>query len=245
MEKEIKIEAKEGVVKIYEGTLPSPVNPQKQFISGTIDAPYEFFSKRHSELSEGEKLSSDGLNYSFDASYVEFDYCQNTINLVVNAAHPGEIQVNGAFVVNSIFKELKINSTESYSNPAALLAVVRFKSNIFESIEEHGRVVTALRNYTTKISREQKAWSDQQGRAGNSDSFVLKDPSIVGFNISVPIFNGEKKSLIKISVEVEIRNNNPEYFLVSTELPVLMEEYKEKRFAELIEKFSAIAIIKK
>ena len=247
MEKTIKVEAQNGVLHIYEGKLSEPINPKKQSISGTIDAPSEFFIKRHTFFSNtiGKPTSSDGLNYSYDASYVEFDYAKNTIELFVNAGHPGEIVVKGSFIENSIFQELKINSTESYSNPAQLLAVIRHKSNIFKSIEEHKEVLTKLRNFTTSISREQKAWSDQSGRAGHSDSFVLKNPSVVGFNLYVPIFNGEKKMEIKVDVEIEIRNNNPEYFLVSAELPVLIQDYKEERFAELIKDFGPIAIIKK
>jgi hypothetical protein len=244
MEKEIKIEAKEGVVKVYEGYLPDPINFKAQKITGTIDAPSEFFKKRHNKIGKNQ-VSSDSLNYNYDASYVEFDYVNNTIMLVVNAAHPGEIQVTGKFVENNIFSLLKINSTECYSTPNELLQMIRHKSNIFKSIEDHKQILNSLRNFTMNITREHKQWSDQRGNAGKSESFVLKEPHVLGFEINVPIFSGEPKSIIKVEVEIEIRNNNPEFFLVSPELPILMEEYKNKKFAELLEDFEDIAIIKK
>jgi hypothetical protein len=243
---ESKLELKEGVNHILEGKLPEPINFKRQEIFGTINAPSEFWNKRLLEIDiDRDFYSSDKINYNYDAAYIEFDYGNNTIKLTVNAAHPGEIIVNGSFIVNRVFNELKINKDDPYSNPNELLATVRYKSELFETITGHADLVKNLRNFTAKATKDFKQWSDQKGNTGTSKSIELIEFTPLAFEIFVPIFNGEPKNKIKVEVEIEDRNGSLVFFLVSMELPRLMEDYKGKKFLDLKEDFTGIAIIDK
>ena len=245
MEDKINITANGDKINILHGELPKPINPKAQEINGTIDAPSEFWKKRIMAVSKVDPYGSDGINYRPDVCYVEFDYGKNTIKLVVNAAHPGEVIVNGSFILNGLFASLNINTGEPYSNPNELLAIVRYKSNIFETIALHAELLKNLRNFTAKAKKNFEQWSDQKGNTGTSKSIELIEFTPLAFEIHVPIFNGEPKSKIKVEVEIEERNGSLVFFLVSTELPRLIEDYKEAKFTKLKEDFEKIAIINK
>ena len=247
MEDKINITVSGDEVRILHGTLPKPINFEKQVIEGTIDAPSEFLKKRVAVIyAEKNSLnSSDKINFSPDAAYVVFDYGKNTIGLVINAAHPGEINVNGSFILNELFSTLKINIPEGYASASQLLGMIRYRSDIFETIEGHSEFLKRLRNFTMDVSRRYEKWSDQKGNAGEKLSTVVNEFTPLEFEIFTPIFNGEDKMKIKIDVEIEDRNGKIEFFLVSTELPRLIEDYKEKKFSLLKEDFKRIPIINK
>ena len=235
-----------AIVNVLEGKLPEPINPKTQEISGTIDAPSEFWMKRNEILKPiGAVATSDNINFNPDATYVEFDYKNATIKLVVAAAHPSQITVNGEFILNSIFAELNINTKEPYSDQNVLLGIIRYKSNIFETIEAHKDFLSRLRNFTARATKEYKQYSDQKGNAGKSQVVELQEFTPLDFEIFVPIFNGEAKSKIKIEIEIEERNGSLVFFLVSAELPRLIESYKEQKFADLKANFVGIPVINK
>ena len=84
MEDKINITVSGDEVRILHGTLPKPINFEKQVIEGTIDAPSEFIKKRLAVIDADKENfnSSDKINFSPDAAYVVFDYRKNTIGLV-------------------------------------------------------------------------------------------------------------------------------------------------------------------
>lgn len=243
-----QVKVGEGTTTILEGKAPDPINFKQQHISGTISAPLNFWLTRSNMIiSDGTShgLSTDGINYARDAAYVEFNYSNRSIRLVVAAAHPSQITVEGSFIVNPIFDALRINKPVDYGDHTALLSALRGKSDIFPSVSSYEDFIERLRNYTFKLNKEVKVANDQKGNVEDSKKYELINFSSLDFELKVPIFVGETDSLVKVKVEVEIRNNSAIFFLVSNELPILMKEYMNQKFEEIKDQFVDIVKIDK
>lgn len=244
MEKELKITIDGDTKTLLIGEAKKPINPVNQTLSGTISAPINFWKARLSNLKD-ETVSTNNVNYNNDAAYVEFNYSDKSILLVVDAESPSKITVEGKFIINKLFKELEINTFEAYPDHLSLLKALRGKSNIFPSIEEYESFMKALKNYTIKINKDIKAFNDNAGNKKNSEEFSLIDFAPLDFDLFVPIFVGEIKVKIKVKVEIEIRNSNPTFILVSNELPIEIEKYMELTFEEMKNQFTDIVKIDK
>lgn len=244
---EVNAKGEKAVLHILEGKLPDPENREPITISGNINAPSEFWKKRNNALAQlNDSKSENGTNYDWTVSHVIFDYSNKYIKLIVDEGSQREIEITGTFVLNPIFKELKINDPNgAYENREELYRALKFSGHIFKSKESHLEVLKQLQNFSGKITKSFNEFNDNKGNAGKSFETVLDGIVPLDFNISTPIFSGEQKIDLRIIVEVQERNNKPTFYLTCLEFVSEVNEYMEQKFASLKEYFADIAIISK
>lgn len=244
---ELNAKGEKAVLHILEGKLPDPENRKPFAISGNINAPSEFWKKRNKSLAELNDIKSEnGTNYDWSVSHVIFDHSNKYIKLIVDEGSQREIEILGTFVLNPIFKELKINDPNgAYETRDELYRALKFSGHIFKSKESHLEVLKQLQNFSGKITKTFSEFNDNKGNAGKSFETVLDGIVPLDFDIYTPIFSGEEKVELRIIVEVQERNNRPIFYLTCLEFVSEVNEYMEQKFASLKEDFADIAIISK
>jgi len=244
-----------ATLHILEGKLPEPENRKPIFINGNINAPSEFWQKRVkgqlSLVSVGEnpflaEKSTNETNYTSDVCRVEFDHKAQTITLVIDEGSQRQITVNGSFVVNPIFDKLNINKPESpYESQHDLYKAIKFNGFIFKDKNQHSEILHSLKNFSAKVTKNFKDFDDLKGNSNKSIEVLMDGLPTLDFDIYTPIFSGESKVELRITVEVSERNGKPIFYLTCLELPQFSFEFIEQKFNELKLDFETIAIIER
>jgi hypothetical protein len=240
-------ETGKGILHVLEGQLPDPENRKPISINGNINAPSEFWKKRKEDLLKQDDLSSvNGTNYSLSVCRVEFDHKVQTITLIVDEGSQRQITVNGSFVVNPIFDKLNINKPESaYESQHDLYKAIKFNGFIFKDKAQHAEILHSLKNFSAKVTKNFKDFDDLKGNSNKSIEVLMDGLPTLDFDIFTPIFSGEAKSELRVTVEVSERNGKPIFYLTCLELPQLSFEFIEQKFDELKADFETIAIIQR
>jgi len=236
-----------ATLHILEGKLPEPENRKPISINGNINAPSEFWQKRKEYLLKQDDLSSvNGTNYSLSVCRVEFDHKVQTITLVIDEGSQRQITVNGSFVVNPIFDRLNINKPDSaYESQHDLYKAIKFNGFIFKDKTQHSEILHSLKNFSAKVTKNFKDFDDLKGNSNKSIEVFMDGLPTLDFDIFTPIFSGEAKSELRVTVEVSERNGKPIFYLTCLELPQFSFEFIEQKFNELKLDFETIAIIER
>jgi len=241
----IKLEGEKSVIHVLEGNLPEPENRKPIVINGNINAPSEFWKKRSLFLNEkGE--SQNKTTYSPALCRVEFDHTAQSISLVVDEGSQREITVKGLFVKNPIFDKLNINKPDAaYESQHDLYKAIKFNGFIFKDKEQHSNILHSLKNFSAKVTKNFKDFDDLKGNSAKSIEVLMDGLPTLDFDIYTPIFSGESKVELRITVEVSERNGKPIFYLTCLELPQFSFEFMEEKFNELKADFASIAIIER
>lgn len=234
-----------ATLHILEGKLPEPENRKPITINGNINSPSEFWMKRILSLGALYKSANDTV-YQQSVCRVEFDHKGQTITLVVDEGSQRQITVIGSFVKNPIFETLNINKPDAaYESQHDLYKAIKFNGFIFKDKSQHLEILHSLKNFSAKVTKNFKDFDDLKGNSNKSIEVLMDGLPTLDFDIYTPIFSGESKVELKITVEVSERNGKPIFYLTCLELPQFSFEFMEYKFNELKADFNRIAIIEK
>jgi hypothetical protein len=237
----IKLDSEKSIIQVIEGKLPDPENRKPIVINGNINAPSEFWKKRRVF-----ELSENSTNYSVSVCRVEFDHRFQTIHLYCDEGSQREINVNGTFFKNPIFDNLNINKPDvAYESQHDLYKAIKFNGFIFKDKAQHSDMLHSLKNFSARVSKTFKDYDDLKGNANKSIEVLMDGLPTLDFDIFTPIFSGEEKIQLRVTVEVSERNGKPIFFLTCLELPQFSFEFIERKFNELKLDFHSIAIIER
>lgn len=234
-----------ATLHILEGKLPDPENRKPICINGNINAPSEFWKKRFTFLKSFFKSANETV-YDQSVCRVEFDHKAHTITLIIDEGSQRQITVNGSFVVNPIFDKLNINKPDSaYESQHDLYKAIKFNGFIFKDKTQHSEILHSLKNFSAKVTKNFKDFDDLKGNSNKSIEVLMDGLPTLDFDIYTPIFSGESKVELRITVEVSERNGKPIFYLTCLELPQFSFEFIEEKFNELKADFETIAIIER
>lgn len=220
MEKEIlnlnKLEAKEGNLLIQKQTLPSPHleklhEEEAVCLSGTIKAPANFYSKRTAEI--------DNLK-----SHVKYSYRERKITLITieDYSELGS-EITGMLIVNPEFSEFGINTSKMFG-VAELTKHIRMNKFLFESKEQHAKIVQSLQNFSARVNADIKKINDNRGNIEDVFKVTMDSNAELKFNVLMPVFIGEEHKSINVEIACQADNSAVKFWFESPDLVELLKK---------------------
>ncbi len=201
----IKEIPKDGIFKIYHGKAVDERLPkQLANISGAINTPHEFLTKRKGE---------DSLNLK--QSHIEFDYENSIITLICNENSHESFKVIGKMIKTEVLKNLKINTGEKWSC-FDLADFFRMNRTIFLDKDQAAKLVTLLNKFEAKVNKEIEQKKDNRANYNLHKRQVVESNLPDSFKLNLEIFKGQVKSII--DVEIDIDPASLDCVLISPEL---------------------------
>jgi len=213
-------------LKVYDPTIVT--------LDGIITSPWEFFNKRRPEC-------------TFDDCHVVFSKKSLSITFIVREKDKFKTTVTGKLKRTDFLSSLKLNQTTGYTIKE-LMEKLKFARMYFKHKEEHKKLLIKLRNFTATVEKTVSEVNDRKTEKGsviNEKIINFTEENALDFVLSVPIFEGQPKVDIPISIEMEPRNGDVILFLIYDDFDEIQEETIEAIFKEQKEKFDDFACIDK
>lgn len=221
--------ADEAVLRI--GDAPRIYDPVAVELTGSITAPADFAENR-----------AEAIN--FCDTHVVFDKKEKTISLTVNASTKFADKITGKIVMNEFLSSLHINSQTPYSRQT-LYDTFRHQRRFFYDKASHADLLLTLSNFDDKVYVESQGQKDlgkghQSAAVSSKLTSNLEGKKIV---LILPIVEGAEKEAIELSIELSASNGQARFWLISDELPEVIDGYIESFFKSQKERFNALGII--
>lgn len=207
-----KLEAKDGVIKVVHLTEEA----EKLFyekpvtMAGTIKAPGNFIEKRKDQ---DEELRSN-VTFSYRNRVIMLETLENWKEFGYN--------IKGELIVNPEIKYFGINENRMFT-VKEMVKHIRMRKFLFESEQQHQRVLEALQNFTAKVDTEIKKINDQRGNIEDVYKTTLKSNAELAFSLKMRVFIGEEEKIIRIEVACEADNSAVRFWFESPDLIILLE----------------------
>lgn len=194
-----------GNVRILTAKGLDEKEPKKLIdISGSINTPLEYLTKRHDEDSVNKKMS-----------HIEFTYEGSMIVLVVNEDSHYSGNVIGLMIKTEVLKKLKINTGETWSC-FDLADFFRLNRTVFADKSDCAKLVTQLNHFKATVDKETEMKKDNRANYDLIKRQVVESNLPDSFKICLPVFKGLGKSTIE--VEIDITPSTLDCMLISPEL---------------------------
>lgn len=198
----ITTEQKEVIIRTGDAT---PIEmPKSVKLTGTLDAPYEFFEKRKKTI-------------NIDNAHVEVDYQKQSIKLVIDENMPTNKEILGTLQLFDEFKQLGINTTKTYSI-TSLREILKFKGAFFKSKDEYRTIIGNLVNFSAKIEKEFNNSNDFKGNAAQQTVTKMKTDIPLNFKLNMPVLLGYPNMEFEVDVCVDATSGDLKLWLECIEL---------------------------
>lgn len=225
MNKELNItltgEQKELIVR--EGQALPVSNPNCIDLTGTIEAPKEFWEKRQTE----HKEKDCHIVYSYDGLYVKL-VCDETLQWYK--------RVTGQMKKNPDLAEFNINTGTTYQ-VQQLHTKLKFMRMFFSDKEKYTELLNNLQKQKTSIQTEiEKEFSDR-GDKKNAHTVVVTSDMALGFNLTMPLYKGGQPVKFKVDICFDVRDRNIDVWLESVELKEALATEATERIDKVVNYF--------
>jgi len=219
----------EAVLRI--GEAPKIYDPIALALTGTINAPADFAENRKGE-------------YLFSVAHAVFNKKDMSIVLTLNDGNKFADVIAGKMVMNEFLASLHINSQMPYTRQT-LYDTFRHQRRFFYDKASHADLLLTLSNFDDKVYVESQGQKDlskgQQSAAVQSKlTSNLEGKKIV---LVLPLMEGGEKEAIELSIELSANNGQARFWLISDELPEMIDTCIETCFKEQKERLQALGII--
>lgn len=205
-------------------------------LSGIIDAPAEFYSKR--------KASGQ---FTKDNSIVTFSRSALKIVLTLRERDHFKDQIIGQLKRHKFLAGLLINSDSGYSIGGLKKAFERNRM-WFKDPSDHSAMMKGLRNFSTKIETAVKEENDRQGTAKKEISMQLKEgveAFQLSFTLFAPIFEGMEKVDIHLTTEIDFNQatKDIQLFLINDDFDLIVDQIIDQVWSDQQSIFKDLPII--
>lgn len=159
-------------------------------------------------------------NEVLDHSKVEFSYENLFLNLYHDVRRRNPDFIGGILRLHPDLEKFEINSGKTYST-FKLADFIKMNRHYFENKEIAMKLVSDLRNFEGKVSKEVEQKSDNRANNKILINQVVTSNIPESFILVFPIFLGKEKT--RITVEIDI-NSVFECMLVSPDLKQMIDE---------------------
>lgn len=193
---------------------PLPLHEQEKVgLSGTIEAPYEFISKRKADH------PSNGVTVVYNLEL-------GKIILVADERNHFKTTIGGSLKLNPKIEALGINTDKKY-NLTDFKKMVRFNKNIFKNESEHAEMIKALNEFTSKVSQELKKQDDGQGNIDERFLQTVSSNLKPSFIAKLQIFKGHQEREFPVDIILVSVNRNVEFWLESPVAVNIIDDERE------------------
>lgn len=212
---------------IREGKAPDPIQtiPIPVNISGTLDAPWEFWHKRR-ELFENSEC------------HVQFNLEEGWLLLTCEEESHYACQVKGKLVPHALFKTLGVNREEMSYFQQDLYKQIRLLKPYFVDPEQHNKLMGELRNMNAKLTTIIKNADDQKGNKRDFIERTLQIDMCWDFQLNLPLFVGTPAKDVQIDIVANYESGSLVLYLESIDFIVKSERLKQELFDKHLENFA-------
>jgi len=224
--KEVEVIIREGAaMKLIE---PKP--PIKTSITGVLNAPLEYLTKR---LGTGQ--------FTQERAHIIVNREDITINLIFNEDNEYERgTVLGKLLLHPKFIEFGINTGQTWT-PTDLGMFFKMNRAFFPDISINMKLVSDLMNFTASINNKIERRLKESG--DRSDVFVQEVNSNLPerFILKLPIFKGMPTELLEVETFAKIDGRNVFFTLLSPSAAQTLEDIKDNAINEQLGQIKEIA----
>ncbi|MHC0441587.1 hypothetical protein [Flavobacterium sp. 3-210] len=195
-------------ITILEGKAEPVFHKKSINVSGgSINSAFEYLSKKvvNPEIIEHSKI--------------EFCYDKLYINLLYDARQRDPDLIQGSLKLHPDLLKFNINSGKAYGT-YELSDFIKMNRHYFENKEYAMKLVSQLRDFEGKVSRDLEQKADDRGNKRALINQVVESNIPASFILELPVFVGQSK--IRLEVEVSI-NASFECTLISPDLKELID----------------------
>ena len=228
-------------VIIREGKAPivlDPKPPVKVNISGTLQSPLEYLTKRDGE---GQ--------FDLNRCHVLVNREKLSIELVIND-HDEYLKgsVSGNLEYNSKYKEFGINSGKVWS-PTELGLFIKMNRSFFSDKTLAMKLITDLMNFKATVDNKIERSLKESGDRTDNFSQVVNSNLPASFKIVMPIFKGYASEELEVETFAQIDGREVSFILLSPGANESLENIRDTAIDDVIDKikinFPEIVIIEK
>ena len=201
-------------------------------ISGQIDAPLQWWN-----YYKASGLAEDMVNpiqpilrVSRAAMSVELDLAPHLTTMR---------RVIGQIAFNADLQAFGINVDKRYGLQE-LAQFLKRSRMFFADKEENMQLVTRLKNFKAKLTRNIEQSKDDRGNATNSLVQSFESELDLGFTLELPIFKGDEPVKFYVEILLEARDAGISLWLESAELQDAVISHRDLQINYLVDSFEGI-----
>ena len=218
-------------VIIREGAAPKVLDPKapvKMNVNGTINAPFEYLSKRIDCINQKD-------------CHIIVNREKITIELVVNEADEyTRGTIAGTLQYHPKFEEFGINAGKVWS-PFDFAMFCKMNRAFFADKNVNMSLVSACKNFTAKVNNQIERAIQENGNRTDNFAQVVNSNLPEQFTLSIPIFKGGKKEDLVVETFAKIDGRNVAFVLLSPGAEETLEDLRDKAIDEQLNAIKAIA----
>ena len=216
---------------IREGAAPKVLDPKapvKMNVNGTINAPFEYLSKRIDCINQKD-------------CHIIVNREKITIELVVNEADEyTRGTIAGTLQHYPKFEEFGINTGKVWS-PFDFAMFCKMNRAFFADKNANMSLVSACKNFTAKVNNQIERAIQENGNSTDNFAQVVNSNLPESFTLSIPIFKGGKKEDLVVETFAKIDGRNVAFVLLSPGAEETLEDLRDKAIDEQLNAIKAIA----
>ena len=218
-------------VIIREGAAPKVLDPKapvKMNVNGTINAPFEYLTKRIDCINQKE-------------CHIIVNREKITIELVVNESDEyTRGTIAGTLQYHPKFEEFGINAGKVWS-PFDFAMFCKMNRAFFADKNANMSLVSACKNFTAKVNNQIERAIQENGNRTDIFALVVNYNLPEQFTLSIPIFKGGKKEDLVVETFAKIDGRNVAFVLLSPGAEETLEDLRDKALDEQLNAIKAIA----
>lgn len=204
--------------------------PSKVVISGTLETPFEYYSKRKSNTIPKEY------------THLKVNYEQKSLGLVVDEHKTNGVEVTGTAKLFKDFQSLGINTNNTYTL-AELHEKLKFVGCYFKDREAHAKIIGNLVNYKARVETEFSNANDFKGNTATSKATNLKSEIPLDFTLNMPVILGQPNKEIKVEVCIDASSGSIKLWLECISLKSELDKIVSDLLQSEVDKFQNEIVI--
>lgn len=174
-------------------------------ITGTIEAPLEFISKKE-------------VYDNVEHNHVTYDVSEGYILLTIAEKVPNQcITIKGCIWDDSDLNKLAINTTKRYS-AKELANVLKLYRSLFADRSENMKLVTALKHFQATVVKDLEDADDDRGNKMKMMEQRVEMSIPLKFTLETPIIKGGAITKFEVDICADARDAGVSFWLESVEL---------------------------
>lgn len=222
----------EVIIREVNSANELPIKPPvKLNLSGTINAPLEFISKR---ITEVDQIFQKRCHIIVNREEMSIDLCINEdeeylIGHVIGTLHH-----------HPKFEEFGINTSKVWT-PSGLGMFFKMNRYFFIAKEDNMKMVTDLMNFKATVDNKIERSLKESGDRTDNFAQVVNSNLPKAFLLEIPIFKGMSPAQIEIETFASINGREVNFILISPGAQQLVEEIRNKIIDEQLKGIREVA----
>lgn len=233
----ITLLGEEKEVIIRHGEALELLAPLKNSISGTIDAPGNYWD-------HFSKSSIDSTIINKDLAVVLVDVEAGCIILQVDPTDSLAAEIIGQLLPAPELDVFSINSTRLFTRDE-LIKTLRMNRILFKDKDSHAALINNITKFEAKVRKEIDLDNDRRGNSSASVKKEITSDIPLAFSLSLPAFKGQQKLSFFVEICFDITDGGIRFWFESVELKELIDKQREEILNTQIERFEGLCIIQK